>query len=156
MDIDEGKLERLRPFGAAHTINVSGKDAKAVQKDVRGLAKEHKLPELGWKVFEMSGTAAGQDLAFSLLSFAGTLGIVGFTMDKVSVRLSNLMAFDADAFGIWGCLPEYYPEAIGLVLDKKIEIRSFSERAAMSKINEVIQKAKSHKLDRRAVLEPDM
>lgn len=155
VDIDDKKLQKLKDFGATYTVNVSGKDVKAVQKEIRGLAKHNSLPRYGWKVFETSGTGAGQDLAFSLLSFAGTLAVVGFTMDKVNVRLSNLMAFDADAFGIWGCLPEYYPDAIGLVLDKKIDARSFSERHPMSKINEVIKMAKEHKLENRAILEPD-
>jgi 6-hydroxycyclohex-1-ene-1-carbonyl-CoA dehydrogenase len=155
IDIDGKRLEKLRKFGAAHTVDVSGKDGKAVQKEIRDLIKGASLPGYGWKVFETSGTAAGQDLAFSLLSFAGTLAVVGFTMDKVTVRLSNLMAFDAGAFGIWGCLPEYYPEAIGMVLDRKIDVRSFCERHPMSRINEVIRKAKDHKLEKRAILEPD-
>ncbi|NIR52607.1 6-hydroxycyclohex-1-ene-1-carbonyl-CoA dehydrogenase, partial [candidate division KSB1 bacterium] len=43
----------------------------------------------GWKLFEMSGTKAGQELAFNLLTFAGTLSIVGFTMDKIELRLSK-------------------------------------------------------------------
>jgi 6-hydroxycyclohex-1-ene-1-carbonyl-CoA dehydrogenase len=155
VDIDDKKLEKLRGFGASHTVNVAGKDAKALQKEIRGIVKESGHAPYGWKVFEMSGTAAGQDLGFSLLSFASTLAVVGFTMDKVSVRLSNLMAFDAEAFGIWGCLPEYYPEAIGLVLDQKINIRSFSERHPMSRINEMIGKARNHTLEKRAILEPD-
>jgi 6-hydroxycyclohex-1-ene-1-carbonyl-CoA dehydrogenase len=155
VDVDERKLEKLSKHGASYTFNVSGKDAKSAQKELRALVKSNNLPKHEWKVFETSGTAAGQELAFSLLSFAGTLAVVGFTMDKVSVRLSNLMAFDANAFGIWGCLPEYYPDAINLALDKKIDIRSFSERHPMSKINEVIKANKEHKLENRAILEPD-
>jgi hypothetical protein len=51
----------------------------------------------------MSGTVPGQELAWTLLPPAGTVGIIGFTMDKATVRLSNLMALDATAFGNWGC-----------------------------------------------------
>ncbi|MFH1437560.1 MAG: 6-hydroxycyclohex-1-ene-1-carbonyl-CoA dehydrogenase [Pseudomonadota bacterium] len=154
VDIDDKKLEKLRGYGAAYTVNVTGKDTKEAQKEIRDLAKNKSLPRYGWKVFETSGTAPGQDLGFALLSFAGTLGVVGFTMDKVKIRLSNMMAFDADAFGVWGCLPEYYPDAINLALDGKIEIRDFSERHPMSEINDVIQLAKEHKLEKRAILEP--
>ncbi len=155
IDIDAARLEKLGRFGASYLIDASNKDSKTVQKEVRDFIKSASLPDYGWKVFETSGTAAGQDLAFSLLSFAGTLAVVGFTMEKVNVRLSNLMAFDADAFGIWGCLPEYYPEAIAMVLDRKIEIRDFSQRYPMSRINEVIKMAKEHKLAQRAIFEPD-
>ena len=48
-----------------------------------------------WKILEMSGTLPGQELAWRLLVPAATLGIIGFTMDKAQVRLSNLMALDA-------------------------------------------------------------
>ena len=34
-------------------------------------------------------------------------------VEKVALRLSNLMAYDADAFGTWGCPPHLYPEAVG-------------------------------------------
>ena len=55
----------------------------------------------------ITGSAAGigQATAFALTSFAGTVAMVGFTMDKLNVRLSNLMAFDADLFGnkFWRC-----------------------------------------------------
>ena len=56
----------------------------------------------------MSGTLAGQELAWSLLVPAATLGVIGFTMDKPQIRLSNLMALDATAFGSWGCSPSLY------------------------------------------------
>ena len=65
---------------------------------------------------------AGQLTAYSLLVHGATLSVVGFTMDKVEVRLSNLMAFDARALGNWGCPPEAYPAALDLVLDGKVQI----------------------------------
>jgi 6-hydroxycyclohex-1-ene-1-carbonyl-CoA dehydrogenase len=155
VDIDEGKLEKLSKHGASYTVNAKGKDARTVQKEIRGLAKAEKLPRLGWKVFETSGTGIGQEVAFSLLSFAGTLAVVGFTMEKVSVRLSNLMAFDADAFGTWGCIPDYYKDAVDMALTEKIQVRPFSSRHPMSEINEIISMAKGHKLETRAIMEPD-
>ncbi len=56
-----------------------------------------------------------------------TLCVVGFTMDKVEIRLSNLMAFDARAIGNWGCTPEHYPAALDLVLEGKVQIKPFVE-----------------------------
>ena len=72
-------------------------------------ARSAGLRSTEWKIFECSGTAAGQTSAFNLLVHGATLSVVGFTMDKVELRLSNLMAFDARALGNWGCPPEYYP-----------------------------------------------
>jgi len=155
VDIDAARLEKIAKHGAKYTISARDKDSRAIQKEVRDLAKAEKLPPFGWKVFEMSGTGAGQDAAFNLLSFAGTLAVVGFTMDKVSLRLSNLMAFDAEAFGTWGCIPEYYKDCVDLALGGKIQIRPFSSRHPLGKLNEILQMAHGHKLETRAVMEPD-
>jgi 6-hydroxycyclohex-1-ene-1-carbonyl-CoA dehydrogenase len=102
----------------------------------------------------MSGTAGGQATAFSLLSFAGALGIIGFTMDKVNVRLSNAMAFDADLFGSWACRPEYYPDVVKDVLDGRINLKANVEKHPLKSINEVIELAHEHKLDKRVVFVP--
>ena len=68
-----------------------------------------------------------------------TLSVVGFTMDKVEMRLSNLMAFDARALGNWGCPPEHYPAALDLVLDGKVQIEPFVETHPLHDINEVFE-----------------
>ena len=103
----------------------------------------------------MSGTKAGQELAFALLGIAGTLSIVGFTMDKLEVRLSNLMAFDAQIIGTWGCKPELYPQAIDLVASRKIKIKPYIETYPMSTINDIFTQTLAHKLIRRSALIPD-
>ena len=48
--------------------------------------------------------------------------MVGFTMDRVEVRLSNLMAFDARAIGNWGCEPAHYPAIVDKVLTGAIDV----------------------------------
>ena len=53
-------------------------------------------------------------------------------MDKVELRLSNLMAFDARAVGNWGCPPEYYGAALDLVLDGKVQVAPFVEQHPLS------------------------
>jgi 6-hydroxycyclohex-1-ene-1-carbonyl-CoA dehydrogenase len=103
----------------------------------------------------MSGTKAGQELGFALLGFAATLSIVGFTMDKLEVRLSNLMAFDAKLIGTWGCKPELYPEVVDLVAKDKLKIDQFVETFPLSKINEVFNNTLEHKYNKRSVLVPD-
>ncbi len=154
IDIDGARLENARRMGANFAINAKGMAEKDVKDAVKTLAKEHKLPKHQWKIFETSGTAAGQQTAFSLLSFAGTIGIIGFTMDKVSVRLSNVMAFDGDLFGNWGCKPEYYPAVVEKVLRGKIDLMSNIEEHPLDSINEITRLAFEHKLSKRVIFVP--
>jgi 6-hydroxycyclohex-1-ene-1-carbonyl-CoA dehydrogenase len=125
-----------------------------MKKAVGAFAKERGLPSKEWIIFECSGTAAGQQTAWSLLVHGATLGVVGFTMDKVEVRLSNLMAFHARALGNWGCVPELYPAALDLVLDGKIKLGEFVEQHPLDSINDVFQDVHARRLSRRAVLVP--
>ena len=112
-------------------------------------------PPTEWKIFETSGTKAGQELAFGLLGIAGVLSIVGFTLDKLEVRLSNLMAFDAQLIGTWGCKPELYPDVVELVAQGKLQLKPFTQTFGLSKINDIFQQTLEHKLLKRSVLVPD-
>ena len=154
VDVDADKLERIRPYGAAAAVDVSGMDARGVRDAVRAAAADLGFSRHAWKVFEMSGTAPGQTAAYELLTFGGTVGFIGFTMEKIPVRLGNLMAFDASIFGNWGCLPELYPDALRTVLSGQVQIRPFVERFPLDQINEVIGRARNHELEARAVLTP--
>ncbi|HWR34166.1 MAG TPA: 6-hydroxycyclohex-1-ene-1-carbonyl-CoA dehydrogenase [Chitinophagaceae bacterium] len=155
LDINDEKLALAKANGIDATINIKGHDVKAVKEKVKELAKELKAPKTGWKIFEISGTKAGQDLAFSLITFASTLSVVGFTMDKAEVRLSNLMAFDAKLIGTWGCRAELYPEVLDLVASGKLKIGQFVQTFPMSQINEVFKNTLEHKYTKRSVLVPD-
>jgi 6-hydroxycyclohex-1-ene-1-carbonyl-CoA dehydrogenase len=79
---------------------------------------------------------------------------VGFTLDKTQVRLSNLMAYNARMQGNWGCVPEYYPEALGLVLSKKIEMKPFVHQYPLDEINSVMEAVHSHAVNERPILVP--
>ena len=154
VDIDEDHLEPLLEHGAAGTVNARG----LTPRDVRGLVRDHARTDgvgsSGWKIFECSGTAAGQETAFGMLGPASTLAIVGFTMDKVTVRLSNLMAFDATAFGSWGCPPELYPEAIELVTSGQIDLLPFIRKTAMVDMLQVLEEVHTGSDPRRPILIP--
>ncbi len=156
LELDETKLDTALRQGADHGICTRGLDEREIKSKIRSLVKENHLPSTQWKVFENSGSAGGQKVAFSLLSFAGTVGIVGFTMDKVTVRLSNIMAFDADVFGNWGCRPEYYQPVVENVLNKKINLLDNIEMYPLSEMNNVLELSKAHKLTKRAILTPDL
>ena len=154
VDIDDSKIDRAKRLGASFGITTKGLDERELKSKIKTFVKEQSLPQHEWKVFETSGTAAGQNAAFQLLSFAGTIAIVGFTMDKITVRLSNLMAFDADMFGNWGCKPEYYPAVVDMVLRKEINILDTIELRPLDSINEVIALAMQHKLEKRVIFVP--
>ncbi len=155
LDISDEKLATAKENGVDATLNIKGLDVKTVKEKVKEIAKEIKAPKFGWKIFEISGTKAGQDLAFNLLTYTSTLSIVGFTMDKVEARLSNLMAFDAKLIGTWGCRAELYPEVLDLIATDKLKISQFVQTFPMSKINEVFKNTLEHKYSKRSVLVPD-
>lgn len=150
------KLKRALDFGATHVISSEGKTARDVRDVFRSYCKEKGLPSnYGWKVFEWSGTASGQEIALELLSFVGKLVICGFGMQKNEYSLSRLMAFDAEIIGSWGCLPRYYPEVLKLVLAKKIRMQPFVETHPMSQIRAVFEEAHKSGSAKRIVLVPD-
>lgn len=155
LDINDEKLATAKANGIDAVLNIKGLDSKAIKDKIKELAKEINAPKFGWKIFEFSGTKAGQDLAFNLITFTSTLSIVGFTMDKVEVRLSNLMAFDAKLIGTWGCRAELYPEVLDLIATDKLNISQFVQTFPMSKINEVFRNTLDHKYTKRSVLVPD-
>ncbi|HLE69626.1 MAG TPA: 6-hydroxycyclohex-1-ene-1-carbonyl-CoA dehydrogenase [Vicinamibacteria bacterium] len=155
IDVDPARLETLSRFGAELTLRADVLEAKALKAAVRELAKAHAVPTWRQKIFETSGTPAGQAAAFSLLGHGGYLGVVGFTPEKVELKLSNLMAFDATAQGNWGCLPELYPKALDMVLSGKVRIAPFIERRALDSINETFEALRARKLAARPVLVPE-
>ncbi len=155
LDINDEKLGIAKQNGVDATLNIKGLDSKTIKDKIKELAKEINAPKIGWKIFEISGTKAGQDLAFNLVTFTSTLSIVGFTMDKTEVRLSNLMAFDAKLIGTWGCKAELYPEVLELITSGKLKIEQFVQTFPMSQINEVFKNTLEHKYTKRSVLVPD-
>ncbi|MCC7532386.1 MAG: 6-hydroxycyclohex-1-ene-1-carbonyl-CoA dehydrogenase [Bacteroidia bacterium] len=155
IDINDLKLEQALKNGVDATLNSKDLDLKTIKIKVKEIAKVLGVPKYGWKIFEFSGTTAGQDLAFNLITFTSTLSIVGFTMNKVEVRLSNLMAFDAKLIGTWGCKPELYAEVIELIDSGKLEIKDFVQTFPLSQINEVFTNTLAHHYTKRSVLVPD-
>lgn len=154
LDINSDRLGLLAENTGATTIDV----AEMAPRDVRGAVREQArtlgFPRHSWKIFECSGTTPGQETAFSLLVPAATLAIVGYSHQPVSLRLSNLMAFDASAFGSWGCPPELYPEAVRLVRDGEIDLRPFIRQMPMERIEEAFALTNAATEPYRIVLTP--
>jgi 6-hydroxycyclohex-1-ene-1-carbonyl-CoA dehydrogenase len=156
IDIDREKLEGMLQYGADLIINSAGKSVKDVRAEFRALCKGHGLPyNYGWKIFEVTGVKAGQEIALALLSFVGKLIWIGFSTNVNEYSLSRLMAFDAEIVGTWGCLPKHYPAALQMVLDGRVKVEPFVETRPMSTIQETFEEAHTGKLSKRVVLTPD-
>ncbi len=154
IDVDDGKLTAISQYGATKTFNAKEIAGRDLKKAIFAFAKDKDLRATEWFIFECSGSAAGQQAAYGLLVHGATLSVVGFTMDKSELRLSNLMAFHARALGNWGCTPDLYAGAIDLVLDGKIKVLPFVERHPLADINSVFQAVHNHEMKRRAILVP--
>jgi len=138
-----------------HAVDVTGRDVRDVRRELREVAREADIPSLRMRIFECSGTPAGQELAFGLLDRAATLVQVGFTPARIPLRLSNLMAFDATVHGTWGCPPEAYPAVLDLIYRGLIVLSPFIEQAPMSRLNALLEDMAAHRLTRRMVLRPE-
>lgn len=153
-DVAIDRLELMSSHGAECTIDLRGRNPQDVRKQFGAIARDWQVPPLRVRIFECSGTTDGQTLAFSLLGRGATLVQVGYTPEPVSVRLSNLMAFDATVHGTWGCPPDAYPDVLRLIADGHVAIRPFVEHAPMSSVNGLLKAMAGHALRSRMVLDP--
>ena len=151
IDIDDARLEALTDY-VDLPLNSAELDARSVRAAVLDYEHDNRLTSHRRKILECSGSTAGQQTAWSLLTHNARLMVVGFTMEKTPLRLSNLMAFDATAQGNWGCLPEHYPAILDLVAEGAIELGRFVAHHPMGSLNDLLRQ-EHH--DRRPVLIPD-
>lgn len=155
VDVRSDRLELAAAHGAELTLQADELGFKELRGAVSALAKQHGIPTYRQRIFETSGTDAGQATAFGLLGRGGYLSVVGFTPKKVEIRLSNLMAFDATAEGVWGCLPELYPPIVDLVLSGKVALDPFIEFQPLTSINDVFEDIHAGRTSRRVILTPE-
>jgi 6-hydroxycyclohex-1-ene-1-carbonyl-CoA dehydrogenase len=155
IDVDPERLDLAARHGAGLTLDAGATDLKGLKAAVRSFSKECGRKGIGLKIFEMSGTPAGQATAFGLLDHGAYLGVVGFTPKPVELRLSNLMAFDATARGNWGCPPEQYPAALRMVLEGKVALAPFIEQHELAEAPAILDAVARHSLRRRAILRPN-
>lgn len=151
-DIIAERLKLIADYGASETVNLTNLDPKELRKQIRAFAKG--VPTLKYKIFECSGNAAGQVTAYGLLERGATMLQVGYTPNKIDLRLSNLMAFDATLHGTWGCPPEVYPGVLRLIEEGKVKLDPFIAYGPMSKVNDYLADMAAHKLERRMVMDP--
>lgn len=155
IDLDPERLARVAEHGARLALDARRLEFRELKEAVRAFAEERGAPTWRQRVFETSGTARGQATAFGLLGPGGYLSVVGFTPDKLELRLSNLMAFDATVQGNWGCLPEHYPAIVDLVLRGEVALGPFVEERPLAAINETFADLRAGRVPRRVVLVPE-
>lgn len=155
IDVDAERLAAMASHGADLCLRADELSFKDLRAAVRRHAGERDVPTWRRKIFETSGTAAGQATAFGLLERGGYLAVVGFTAAKTELRLSNLMAFDATARGTWGCLPEHYPAIVDLVLQGRVRLETFVEFRPLDSINETFEDIHHRRTRRRVILLPE-
>jgi 6-hydroxycyclohex-1-ene-1-carbonyl-CoA dehydrogenase len=154
LDVSPERLELMTAHGAHATVDTRGKSARDVRDEVQRHAKGFGLDPWRTRIFECAGTPSAQEVAFTLIGRGSTMVQVGFTPEKVSLRLSNLMAFDATVHGTWGCPPEQYPSVLELIAAHKIALEPFVEVRPMRDVNAVLDDMRAHKLRRRVALDP--
>ena len=155
IDVSEPRLELASQHGASLALRPDAMDPKELKKAVRAFSEERGIPTWRQKIYETSGSPAGQATAFGLLGHGGFLSVVGYTPSKVELRLSNLMALDATAQGNWGCVPELYPAVLDLVLSGKVDVKPFVERRPLSTINKTFEELHAGGSTRRIILSPE-
>jgi len=154
IDVDRGRLDLIEKHGATAIFQVDKRPVKDLRKDLQKLAAQWGVPTFRHRIFECSGTTAGQQLAFALIGSGSTMVQVGYCRDPIEVRLSNLMAFDATVHGSWGAAPAIYPDVLKLVFERKVVLTPFVQHAPMSRIDALLDDMAHHRLERRAVLDP--
>jgi 6-hydroxycyclohex-1-ene-1-carbonyl-CoA dehydrogenase len=154
LDVDPDRLAAGDQLGCRNTLSPQGRQPREIRALVRDVAKEFGAPLTRWTIFECSGTAAGQQTAYGLLGPGATLMVVGYTLEKVEFRLSNLMAFDARALGNWGCDPLYYPAIVDLVLQGRIALVPHTEIRPLTEIESALEDVHHGRTHRRIVLAP--
>jgi 6-hydroxycyclohex-1-ene-1-carbonyl-CoA dehydrogenase len=155
VDVDPRRLQGASRIGVGLALDGRELPPKEARARILEFARSQGAPEIGWKIFECSGTPGGQKAAFSLLGPGATLLVVGFTLQPVEITLSRLMAFDARAIGNWGCAPDLFPEILESVLDGSIDVVSHTELRPMSRLREALEDLHAHRTARRIVLTPN-
>jgi 6-hydroxycyclohex-1-ene-1-carbonyl-CoA dehydrogenase len=155
LDTDDRALERAAQLGAAHTMNLGGRDPASVRRALRDHARVHDLRGCCWKIFETSGTAAGELVAFELMTEGSVLALVGQRSDQVvPVRLGQLAALDATAHGLRVHAAEHVLAALDLIVAGDVAIEPLIERRPLGTVNETLQELCDGSLLRRSILVP--
>jgi threonine dehydrogenase-like Zn-dependent dehydrogenase len=117
VDIVDYKLDMAKKLGAQHTINSSGKEDKALLKEIRILTGG------GADIaIEAIGNPKTIELASAAVKAGGLHCQVGYTHHSVSMNAGRLMFREIEIKGSLGCRPVDYPNIIEMVKTGKIQL----------------------------------
>lgn len=155
LDVNPTKLRQALVAGAAEALSVAGLKVKDIRELVRDRAEALGVSPHAWRIFEASGTKAGQEAAFALLGYGGSLAVIGYAQDRVTVALSSVVTYDAEVRGTWSADPQLYPEILSWIGAGRLRLRPFVERHPLGRINDVFDAVHQGAVVRRAVLVPE-
>lgn len=132
VDIVDKKLEKAMLLGAQHIINASGKEDKALLKEIRELTGG------GADIaIEAIGNPKTIELAQGAVRAGGLHCQVGYTHHNVSINAGRLMFREIEIKGSLGCRPVDYPKIIELVRTGKIQLKPVvTHRFQLEEINQ--------------------
>jgi 6-hydroxycyclohex-1-ene-1-carbonyl-CoA dehydrogenase len=117
VDIVDYKLDMAKKLGAQHTINSSGKEDKALLKEIRILTGG------GADIaIEAIGNPKTIELASAAVKAGGLHCQVGYTHHSVPMNAGRLMFREIEIKGSLGCRPVDYPNIIEMVKTGKIQL----------------------------------
>ena len=117
MDVVDKKLDMAKKLGADHAINASGKEDKALLKEIRVLTGG------GADIaIEAIGNPKTIELASSSVKPGGTHCQVGYAHQDVLLNAARLMFRETEIKGSLGCRPVDYPKIIEMVRTGKIQL----------------------------------
>jgi len=107
IDIRDESLEAAKKLGV-ETINSSGKEQ--IFKELKAMSND------GIRIaMDCVGLGSTIEEAFNTVCRGGEVGVIGFTLDKVTLRAGNFMGLQKRIGGSWGCPTRLFPEVVKLL-----------------------------------------
>ena len=107
VDIRDESLDAARKLGA-ETINSLNKER--VFKELKAMSDD------GIRIaLDCIGLGSTIEEAFNTVCRGGEVGVIGFTLDRVTLRAGNFMGLQKRIGGSWGCPTRLFPEVVKLV-----------------------------------------
>ncbi len=154
LDVVDDRLDRAERLGAHYGLNVAGRSPDSVRRAIEAFARLDGARK-GWKVYETSGTRAGQELAVRLLGHEGCLAVIGTDCTDVTLLLNDLPRLDAMALGTSMSVAADLPAALDLILAGDVIIDPLVDRRPMSAVNDTLEEVRVRGNSRRPLLIPD-
>lgn len=146
IDVSEEKLAAAKELGAEDTVNV-GK-VERLDKAIRD--KFNGGPDIA---FEAIGKPQTIEAAAKSIRIGGTLCIVGYCSEQVSMPANRIMFAELKIIGSLGARPVDYPNIVELVLNGSIRIKPIiTGRFGLDDINKAFDKLREGKGIRSIVI----